>query len=91
MLRINRRIPNMTRGMPIGAAKNVRVRISPVATNPRPNMTAINRPIRRMRKLNIDQTMTNGRSRIGVLLRWVSTWAPFSAAKMYRQILWSAT
>ena len=69
MLRINKRIPNITRGMPIGAAKKVRVRTSPVATNPRPRMTAINRPIKRMRKLNIDQTMTNGSNSIGVLLR----------------------
>lgn len=60
--------PNMARGMPIGAATNVTVRVRPMIMNVIPIMTATMRPVNFIMKLKMDHTRTNGKSRRGVFL-----------------------
>ena len=72
LLNINR-IPKMISGMPIGAAKSERVSRSPTAVKRNPRRAAMRRPVNFKTKLKRAQTMTNGKSNIGVLLRCVST------------------
>jgi hypothetical protein len=60
--------PNMARGMPIGAATNVTVKVRPTIMNVIPIMAATTRPVNFIRKLKMDHKSTNGKSTRGVFL-----------------------
>lgn len=63
--------PNMARGMPIGVATNVTVKVRPTIMNIIPIITATTRPVNYIMKLKMDHTRTNGKSKRGVFL-WLS-------------------
>jgi hypothetical protein len=68
MLLTTSKNPNIARGMPIGAATNVTVKIRPTIMNVIPIIAATRRPVSFNMKLKMDQTRTNGRSKSGVFL-----------------------
>ncbi len=61
--------PKTASGMPTGAATKVTESPIPMIIKIKPLMPATTRPVNLMKKLNNDQTMTKGNSKIGVLLR----------------------
>jgi hypothetical protein len=68
MLLVISKNPNRARGMPIGAATNVTVKVRPTIMNVIPIIAATIRPVNFITKLKMDHTRTNGKSRRGVFL-----------------------
>ena len=66
--------------MPIGAATNVTESAIPTIIKINPLMPATTRPVNLMKKLNNDQTITNGSNTIGVFLPWKSIAVSFLRA-----------